>query len=74
VADDSTAQGKDLAQERQLRIVFLLGVGSHACNSHLCKTGQAEVWVEVFDKLLPFFSNAGRKSWALKKYKFMFKA
>ena len=29
--------------------------------------GQAEVWVEVFDKLLPFFSNAGRKGWALEK-------
>jgi len=33
----------------------------------LCKKGQAEVWVEVFDKLLPFFSNAGRKGWALEK-------
>jgi len=62
-----TARGKALAQELQLRIVLLLGVGSHACNSHLCKVGQAEVGVEVFGKLLPFFSNAGRKGWALEK-------
>jgi len=33
----------------------------------LCKTGQAKVRVEVFDKLLAFVSNAGRKGGALEK-------
>jgi len=56
-----------LHKKLQLRIVLLLDVGSYACNSHLCKKGQAEVWVEVFGKLLPFFSSAGRKGWALEK-------
>jgi len=33
----------------------------------LCKKGQAEVRVEVIDKPLPFFSNAGLKGRALEK-------
>jgi len=55
VADDFTAQGKALAQELQLRTVLLLGVGSHARSSRLCKTGQAEIRIEAFGKLLTLF-------------------